>query len=199
MKKFILGCLVALLCTGCMGGNSKVEDGMGQKQLAWTEFQEERPDAGFESVENAPADLTLKGVADLYGTTCEILDKTVEQTEHCQVAMKLETVRENQGEETFKKELDALEGQDKKDYEIYVNNEIDSLEVVVKYAAVALELEEGLTSLDPSSLASNPFKLGGVSSTLSHSKDQIEFTTKALAWLKEYKDSLEMARSYQGR
>lgn len=191
-----------ILSAGCVSTQTqskKVDDGVGNKQLAWENFKENRPEQGFEAISDEGANKALKGISEMYGVTSSMLDKTVERTEHCHVALKLEKVRTDFGDEAFNKELGNLSAEEKLEYDAYVDSEINALSTVSKLLTEAVHLEQGLLEANYIRLALNPFEYKKVYGSIGHAKEQAVFSVKALSWMKDYRDALDRARNYKGR
>lgn len=200
LRKVLFCCAVVMICAGCVGGKTtKVEDGVGSKQMAWEEFQENRPENGFEKISDEGTTKIFQSIDDMYGLSTGMLDKTVERTEHCYVALKLERIRKEHGEEAFKKALDTLSPEDEKEYDKYLDNEIDSLKTANHLLKDANLLVVGLSKVDVGKLAFNFLEYKKMYNGFSHASEQVTYSVKALSWMNDYRAALDRARTYQGR
>jgi len=188
--------VVIVLLLGCTTDGVKPS-----RDTMWAEYQENRPDAEYISVSNQSLNNITKSIAGLYRTTLTLTDKTITQINNVGVVSKLETVRKAQGQEAYKKEVKALTGKDKKEYLLYINNEVNNFTVISGYLINAAKLGAQIVSLvsNPRQLTSSAFELPKVIKAGSLAKDQLEFSVKSLSWMKEYSDLLKAAKKEMGR
>jgi len=209
MKKKILSLasalLVASIATGCSNDSqpntpeNKVVNGQGEKQSLFQEYMKNRPSKDIDPIGVNSADLVFSGIAGIYGNTVDLTDKYISKVENSKVALTLEEVRKTLGEEEYKKQVAALEGEDKKEYEAFLKSESNSLNVAASYLTDALKLQVGLTSINVQELVSNPFKLPSALKSSKLAKDQISYTVDTLKWLNETKKVYDASLEYKGR
>ncbi len=186
--KILTSIVITVLLFGCASG--------AKKTGTFADYQNDRPDVEYISVSSVELNAITKGIAGLYGTTLTLTDKTITQIENNKVAASLETVRINQGQEAYNKEVKNLKGEDKEIYDKYIDNEVNKTSIIVGYLANAAKLGVSIRSLvaNPNALASSAFELPKVISAGSLATDQLAFSVKALNWMKKNNDALESAK-----
>ena len=200
MKK-ISGILMAVFLFGCTSGGEVKPTKVSENTNMWAQYQDNRPDVEYIAVSNQSLNTITKSIAGIYGTTLSLTDKTITQIENNKVVASLEKVRKTSGQEAYDKEVNALTGEDKKAYLLYINNEVNNLSVVAGYLINATKLGLEISKLvsDPNQLTSSMFELPKVIKAGSLAKDQLAFSVKALSWMKEYSDRLKAAKALRDR
>lgn len=207
MKKTLLvasltGALLVLSGCGSTQPNTaetKVVDGKGKSQSQFEEYKTDRPENKSVKIGNPAADLVFNSISKIYGQTIDLTDKYIAKTENSDVALKLNEVRKTQGDEEFKKQVSLLEGKDKTEYEEFMKNQVNVLEVSKNYLVEAIKLQAGVSNINVKSLVSNPFALPSAISGAKLSMDQVSFSVKALQMLKQTSDVYSEMLNYKGR
>lgn len=192
-----------IIFSGCTGSNDpsneKVVNEQGSTQSAFKEYKENRPESNTQKIGDPRADLVFDSVGKIYGQTVILSDKYISQIENNNVVSKLERLKEEQGIDLYKKEVAALTGDDKKEYDNFMNNQVDKLSVVKTYLIEAIKLQSGLSGLDIKSMISSPFKLPAALKSTKLAAEQTTYTIKALNWLKKNHDVYSEMMNYKGR
>lgn len=207
MKKTLLAASLTgalLVLSGCGStqpntAETKVVDGKGKSQSQFEEYKTDRPENKSVKIGNPAADLVFNSISKIYGQTIDLTDKYIAKTENSDVALKLNEVRKTQGDEEFKKQVSLLEGKDKTEYEEFMKNQVNVLEVSKNYLVEAIKLQAGVSNINVKSLVSNPFALPSAISGAKLSMDQISFSVKALQMLKQTSDVYSEMLNYKGR
>ena len=108
-------------------------------------------------------------------------------------------IREKQGEEAFKKYVAELDGEDKEQYNAFMENQVNELSVVVSYLEEAYKLQKSVSNLNVTSLVSNPLKALSAIKSANLAKDQIVYSVKALNWLNETRKTYKAVSEFKGR
>ena len=205
-KSKILKTLMAMLsvcvlfsCASSKGTKVDSETGEGVKQALFSEYKENRPAATAVKIGNPNADKTFGSIARIYGITTKIFDKYTVSVGNSKTGLQGEEIRQEQGDEAYKKYVASLKGEDKKQYDEYRKNEVKTLDVVIPYLKEATILASAVSKLKPKDLTSNPMKIGSVKKGISLSKKQIEYSCRTLGWLKKTRDSYKAMQTYKGK
>lgn len=191
-KSVSIICLILVLCITSLGYATKTQD-------LFKEYLENRPDASSSKVGDVQADKTLYSIADQYGITIDTFDKYLARLENSKVALIGEEIRKEKGDEAYKEYVQSLEGEDKKQYDAYLQNETNKLAVVGGYLKNALILQDGVRKLDPKKLVSNPFKAASAAVGVNKGRKQSEYSVKTLTWLDKTNKIYKEAQQYQGK
>jgi len=184
--------------TGCAtdGNGSKLEEGTPNKYQIW---DAEKPDAEPADTGIKAGNLITSGIAGVYQKTLDLNAKYQNSSENSKTAKTMERVRLEQGEEVWKKEVAALQGVDKKEYDIYMKNNINLLEVAVGYSSEAAKLAGGIASFDYKKYISNPFAMASTVKALGFATEQINSTKTALGFMIETRNSYQAMLDETGR
>lgn len=200
--KLALALFLALSMAACSstgGGKVDSETGEGAETSAFSKYKENRPDREAKSIGVGSADKLFSSIAGIYGRTIDLSDQYIARVENSKVILVLEELRQTAGEDAYKKEVAALDGEDRKQYDEFIKNETNELEVVVGYLTDALKLQQSIAGLDVKGMISNPFELPSALKATSHAKEQMTYTIDSLKWLKATREIYQAMQEHSGR
>jgi len=186
------------LVNGCASnGDAKKVDNTGK-----TEYQiwnSEKPDATAADTGIPSGNLITSSIAGMYQKTLDLDAKYQAGLNNSKVASTLNAIRLEQGEEVWKKEVTALKGKDKQEYETFMKNNINLLAVAVDYGIEAAKLALGIMQFDYKQYITNPFALVATIKAVGVATSQINATKTALGFMVEARNSYQAMLEYQGR
>ncbi len=185
---------LALTVIGCADKKLK-EDGT----TAYDLYNANRPDMVAADMGIPSGKLITDGIAGLYAKTVKLEDKYKKGIESSKVAKILETVRMEKGEAEYNKAFAALGKKDKAEYQKYLRNNINLLNVAVDYAAEATKMAFGIMGFDYKEYITNPMAAFSTLEAIDHAKDQLLYTEEALEFMVETRIVYVAMLEYKGR
>ena len=133
----------SIMLVACASTEQKPADAKATPVASqFQQYQEDRPELAYISVDDEAADLTLSAIAGIYGKTVKLTDAFIEKTEAAPTFETLLKLREEKGDEAYQAELKALSTEDKAAYDEYLNSSEEVNQTVYCSATRSTEADQ---------------------------------------------------------
>jgi len=185
-----------LLIVGCAGNGGKVQEG---EVTAYDLYNKNRPDTSLADTGISSGNVITSAIAGIYEKTVNLENQYKKRIENNKVALILDRIRLEQGEAAYKKEYSELGVKDKEIYDVFLKNNINTLEVAVGYATEAKKMASGVKNFDYKKYIVNPMAKYKTITALSKATEQIQYTEKALEFMVETRTISEAMLDFEKR
>jgi hypothetical protein len=187
---------------GCTGsGTTRDAVDTEQRISDYQEFLNSTPSFQEQSVGNPAADLLFTGIQGLavqqhqaFQLYAENMDGPVKP-----LAMRLEAIASEGGEDAYIAAVQELSPEDLTLYRGYHEKQRALTATRILMIPEALRIVQGLSTLNPRDLASNPMAIASAGNAVRVAVAQGQYVTKSLEYMRLMNERLEAAAQYMGR
>lgn len=208
MKSFKSAALAAatalvLILSGCAGTGSSQGEAVdtAQRVAGYNQFLQSTPSFQEQSVGNEAADRLFSGIQGLavqqhraFQLYAENMDGPVKP-----LAMRLEAIAAEEGEEAYVNAVRELSDEDKAMYQEYHAKQRQLTAERIQMLPEALNIVRGLQGLNPREIASSPMAAAGAANSLRTAVAQGQYVVQSLEYMRLMNERLEAASQYAGR
>lgn len=199
----IVAAALALILSGCAGMASGKGEAVDSKARTadYSQFLESIPSLQEQSVGNDAADRLFSGIQGLavqqhraFQLYSENMDGPVKS-----LAMRLEGIAIEQGQDSYLTAVRELTEDDKALYQVYLDKQRQLTRERILMLPEAYNIVKGLQDLNPREIAASPMAAIGAASALRTAFAQGQYVIRSLEYMKEMDDILNAAAQYTGR
>ena len=171
MVPLLLG---SVMLIGCASQSTKVDK--NNESTAYYLYNKNKPEITVANTGIASGNLVTAGIAKAYRQTIKLEDKYKSSIENNKVALIIEKIRLEQGEDAYKKAFNELNIEDKAEYNKFLESNINELEVALEYTVAASAMAVGVLKFSYFEYIFNPFAVTKI-------KSAINFKATFLSWI----------------
>lgn len=193
---------VAMVVTGCAFGGSSGEAVNTEERVSdYQQFLDSVPSLQEQSVGNAAADLLFSGIQGLAVQQHNAFQLYASNTDGPVqgLALRLERIAAEDGEEAYISAVQELSAEDKQMYSDYLTTQQQLTSERIKMLPEAVRIIEGLRNLNPREIASNPMAVAGAAGAVKTALEQGQYVMQSLEYMQLMDERLTAAAEYVGR
>jgi len=202
-SKLIIAAGVLVLLLASVSFAEKAQKGVDSKERgeSYAQFLDSHPSMQEQKIGNPAADTLFSGVQGLAVQQHQAFQLFASNTDGPvkPLAVRLDAIYAEDGEQAYLDTVQALEPADKALYEEYLTKQRQLTGERIKMLPEAIRIVGALKNLNPRDLTKNPMALVSTGKSLATAVDQGNYVITSLNYMKEMNEVMDLASNYRGR